>query len=174
MGANAPRSWVQKIRGSGFHAGATVTYSGTGITVIAVTVNSSTLISATLNVASNATIGAHDVTVTNTDTSSITCVGCFTVDVGPVITSLSPASLARGATGAHITVTGAYFSNGAVVVRAVFSGTGVTVTQVAWVDANHIKLTVTVAASATTGKRALTVINNDGGRTTKQGVLTIT
>jgi subtilisin family serine protease len=75
------------ITGTGFAAGATVSVSGTGITVSNVTVGSAIQITATLTIASGATLGARDVTVTNSGGGGGTLTGGFTV------TSAAPATL---------------------------------------------------------------------------------
>jgi hypothetical protein len=67
------------ITGAEFAAGATVSLSGTGITVSNVTVESTTELTATLTIASGAALGDRDVTVTNSDGGSGTRTGGFTV-----------------------------------------------------------------------------------------------
>jgi hypothetical protein len=71
------------ITGSGFVAGATVSASGAGVTVGNVTVGSATQLTAILTVASGATAGARDVTVTNSSGGDGTLTGGFTVLTPP-------------------------------------------------------------------------------------------
>ncbi len=97
--------------------------------------------------------------------------GTIKVDAAPTITSSSPTSLARGTSNATVHVVGTNFLKG---VKAKFSGTGVTVNSTTLVDASHLTLSVTVASTATTGKRSLTVTNTDGGTNTKIGALSVT
>ena len=68
------------ISGSGFQPGAVVKLSGTGITVTATTVTDPSTVTVQLSVGASATLGARDVTVTNPDTGTVTCGGCFTVN----------------------------------------------------------------------------------------------
>lgn len=58
------------ISGSNFYEGATVVFSGIGITVNSVTVNSTTQMTANITVANDAALGIRDVTVTNIDEQS--------------------------------------------------------------------------------------------------------
>jgi hypothetical protein len=66
------------ITGSGFAAGATLSV-GAGITVSNVSVGSATQLTATLAIASGATLGARDVTITNSGGGNVTLTGGFTV-----------------------------------------------------------------------------------------------
>jgi trimeric autotransporter adhesin len=158
--------------GTGFTSGATVTFSGSGVTAGSTTFVSSTSLTATVKVASAAATGARDVTVTDpAGGGSGTCTGCLTIDPPPVPTSVSPNSLARGATNVKVVLTGTGLVSGA---KAKFSGTGVTVTSRTFVSSTELKLTVTVASTAATGGRKVKVVNPDGGVGSKGNVLTIT
>ncbi len=159
------------LTGSGFQSGAVVGFSGTGISIVSTTVTNSTTIAVKVNVASNAPTGVRDVTVTNPDTGATTCSGCFTVNAGPTVTKVTPSAVARGSTNVVLTVTGANFK---AAVKAVISGTGITVVSVVRVSRSKLTVTITVAATATTGARALTVTNTDGGKTKLANALTIT
>jgi hypothetical protein len=98
------------------------------------------------------------------------------------IATLSPNTLASGLAGASITVTGTatggtgFFDPGAGFLRrlaASFSGTGVTVTSVAYNSPTSIVLTVN-SVGAVAGARTLTVTNPDGQISQLAGALTIT
>ena len=65
--------------GTGFVTGATVAFSGTGITVVSVTRNSATQLTVVITLSGSATLGARNVTVTNTDAGTFTLTGGFTV-----------------------------------------------------------------------------------------------
>ncbi len=97
--------------------------------------------------------------------------GTITVDALPTIGSVAPQSVAHGHANVALTVTGTGFLAGA---KAKVSGTGVTVVSTVRTDAKHLKVTVTVAATATRGGRSITVTNTDGGSVTKTAALTIT
>jgi hypothetical protein len=81
------------INGSGFAAGATVTVAGGDVTASNVSVGSATQVTATLTIASGATLGARDVTVTNAGGGNGTLPGGFTV------VSAGPATLTLGYNG---------------------------------------------------------------------------
>jgi plastocyanin len=97
--------------------------------------------------------------------------GTITVDPAPTIMSVSPTSIARGHSNVTVHVVGSGFRNG---ITAKFSGTGVTVSSTTRVDSAHLTLTVSVASTATTGPRSLTVTNTDGGTRTKTGAISVT
>jgi len=77
----------------------------------------------------------------------------------PTVASTSPASLGQGAASQNVTVTGSNFVSGAGVS---FSGTGITVNSTTFGDSGHLTANVTVATSATTGARDVTVANPGG------------
>ena len=159
------------INGTGFASGASVSFSGTGITVNSVSFVSSTQMTATVTVGASATTGARGVTVTNPDGSSGSAQGVFTVNAGPTVGSVSPAALAQGATSQNVTINGTGFASGASVS---FSGTGITVNSISFVSPTQLTASVTMAASAATGARDVTVTNLDGGSGTGTGVFSVT
>jgi len=159
------------ITGTGFVDGATVSFSGTGITVGTVTVGTSTSISTTITVSSLAATGARDVIVTNPDHGRYTCAGCFTVNAGPTVTSLSPNAVGQGVTDQDVTVTGTGFVNGATVA---FSGTGITVNLVTFGSATSLTVNIDVASDATPGARNVTVTNPDAGTSQCAACFTVT
>ena len=112
------------VTGTNFQAGATVAFSGSGITVNSVAFNSASSLTVNLNISGSATLGARDVTVTNPDAGTFTLNNGFTVNSGPGVTTLSPASLPQGATNAIVFVNGSNFTIGGG--SSVFSGTGIT------------------------------------------------
>jgi plastocyanin len=170
LGQGAAKSVT--FTGTGFTSGATVSLSGTGVTAGPTTFVSSTSVKAMVKVAATAATGTRDVTVTDpAGGGSGTCTGCLTIDAGPVPTSASPNTLARGATNKTVLLSGAGFVTHS---KAKFKGTGVTISQTAFVSSTQLRLTVTVASNAPTGARTVTVSNPDGGRASKTNVLTIT
>lgn len=91
------------LAGESFDSGATVEFSGTGITVVAVRRDSCSQLSVDIQIAAGAPVGARDVTVMNPDRSFGTKAGGFTVNTNaaPTVSSTSPAP---GATNIAITV----------------------------------------------------------------------
>jgi len=147
------------VTGSGFISGAKVSFSGGGVGVSSVSFTDSGHLSVGISVASAASPGLINVTITNPDGGRGTCTGCFTVDPGPTVTSANPPSLARGST-TTVTVSGSNFVSGATLS---ISG-GVSVSNVTWVSSSSITAKVTVPSGAATGARTVTVTNPDGGR----------
>ena len=67
------------ITGTGFQPGASVSFSGAGLSVVTTTVASVTRIQATVDVLPGAVAGRRNLTVTNADLRASTCTGCVTI-----------------------------------------------------------------------------------------------
>jgi hypothetical protein len=147
------------VTGSHFLSGASVTFSGTGIAVNSTTFDSSTELTLSVSLASNATVGARSVTVTNPDSGTGTAANAFTVDAAPSVESTNPGSRGQGASSQTIAIKGKNFVNGA---TASF-GTGVTVNSTTFKSSSELTANVTVETNAATGLRAVTVTNPDAG-----------
>ena len=162
------------ITGTGFVNGGSLAtaFSGAGITVNSTTFVNNTTLKANISIASNAPTGLRNITVTNGDGGTATGNNLFTVNPGPTVTSTNPSSREQGMANQTITVTGANFVNGAGL-KAVFSGTGVTVNSTTFVNNTTLTLNVSIAANAALGSRNLTVTNPDGGTGTGNNVFTV-
>lgn len=158
------------ISGAGFAPGASVWFSGSGVTVGAMSVLDAGTLTASVTVGASAALGGRDVIVTNPDTGTTTCVGCFTVNAKPTIGTLTPSARPRGTTGATVLLAGTGFQPRAVVT---VSGTGVDA-RVVSVSPTQLELSVTVASGAVTGNRSVTVTNPDAGAVTKANAFRIT
>jgi len=148
------------ITGTNFQSGASVTFSNTGITVNSAQVDNDTQITANVSVAQDAPTGSGDITVTNPDAQSGTGTGIFTVNPAPTITYLEPESGSQGAMNLDITIKGSFFQYGASVT---FSGTGITINSITFVNDTEIKINISIETTAPLGKRDVTVINPDYG-----------
>jgi trimeric autotransporter adhesin len=146
-----------------------VSFSGTGITVNSTSFVSSTQLTANITISAGAATGARNVTVTNPDAGTGTCSGCFTVNTGPTVTSVSPSSVAHSST-QNVTVNGTNFASGATVS---FSG-GVTVNSVTFVDSSHLTVNVTTGGNSQKGTYNVTVTNPDAGTGTCTNCFTVT
>ena len=98
------------INGSGFAAnfvtgGGTVDF-GDGVTVLSLTRNSNTRLTARVTVSPSAVPGPRNVQVNAPGGLSTSLQGAFTVAAGPTITSLNPASMRRTGTTQTLMVTG--------------------------------------------------------------------
>ncbi len=158
------------VTGYGFVPGVTTKVSGTGVSVLSTTRVSATSLQVAVSVGGSAGLGARDITVTNPGKPGAVCTACFTVNPKPTVASLSPGSRPQGARHAVVVVTGTGLQAGA---SASFSGTGVDVGAVTWIDSSHLSLDVSIDAAASTGGRALTVLNPDGGTVTKSAALVV-
>ncbi|MBW8792614.1 MAG: fibronectin type III domain-containing protein [Streptomyces sp.] len=155
----------------GIYPGQTVSFSGSGITVESTTFSAGHL-TAVIDIAEGAATGARDVIVTNSDGTSGTKAGGFTVNAGPKVTNAAPSSLGQGGT-ADITLTGTGFTPTSTVKIA---GTDITATvvQSAAPTATSMKVTVTLGDDTEVGTHDITVVNPDGGRGTLSDGLTVT
>lgn len=98
--------------------------------------------------------------------------------------SCNPASVAAGASNVVITVTGTttngegFFDPGAGFsnhLAAAVSGTGVSITNIQYIDPTHLTMIVSLSANAPSGARTLTVTNPDGQSAgSATGILTVT
>ena len=104
------------ISGSNFKSGATVIFSGNGITVHSVTFIDSSSLEVNLTISSGATVGLRDVTVTNPDGNLGTGQGLFEVKERPTVPvevdHLVPNYGRQGETIAFVTVFGSGFQDG--------------------------------------------------------------
>jgi uncharacterized protein YukE len=83
------RGLVVQVNGTGFITGATVAFSGTGISITNTAFISSTRIDVTIDITGAAAAGARNVTVTNPDLSNATGTAIFTITVPSISVSLS-------------------------------------------------------------------------------------
>ncbi|HEX8004658.1 MAG TPA: fibronectin type III domain-containing protein [Mycobacteriales bacterium] len=154
------------LSGDDFADGATITVSGTGVTVGSATFadggplpTAKDTLTATLTVANDAATGARTLTVHNPDGGQGSC-SCLTVNAKPTITSVTPAKGARE-TAPSVTIAGSGFAADAVV----NAGAGIT-TAVTNTTAQALTVTFTIAADAARTTRDVIVTNTDGGTAT--------
>ncbi|MHC4923280.1 MAG: IPT/TIG domain-containing protein, partial [Planctomycetota bacterium] len=132
------------VFGSGYQSGADITFSGDGISNIVTTFVSSTGLTVTFDLASTATVGSRNVTVTNPDEQSGTRNSAFTLTAPPSgidITSVTPAT-GTGEGGTQVLIQGVLFDPDATVTFGGVPAIGVNV-----VDSNSILCTVPPAAT---------------------------
>ncbi len=161
------------LTGTGFVDGATTVSFGDGIAVVAVDVNSSTSILATITLAGGAALGARDVTVTNPAPGggTSTLVGGFTVtepgNPAPTLTSVAPGTGSQGQT-LQVVLTGSGYFGG---ITTVSFGAGITIDQVTVTSFSSITVTITINGAAALGARDVTVTNPapGGGSATLAG-----
>jgi hypothetical protein len=157
LGQGALKRLVE-IVGANFVSGATVSVSGSGVTVVSVQFVSSTELSAKLTVSGNAPVGLRNVTVTNPDFSAGTCNSCLRVNPAPVVSSVSPSSANRGPTNLHIRIFGSNFVSGAKVKIKSAS-----IVSRSFVNSGEIDAVISIAEFARRGPRTVTITNPDFG-----------
>jgi hypothetical protein len=137
------------VNGANFASGASVAFSGTGITINSTTFGDAGHITLNVTVSASAAAGGRNVTVTNPGgAGSGSCSGCFAVTsaVGPpTITSFSPS---QGRIGTAVTITGTNF---ATVSAVLFHGAAAVYQTV-----SATKITAIVPTGATTGPITVT------------------
>lgn len=138
--------------GTNFNSGSTVSF-GSGITVVDVTANSPTSITANITISPGAVPGPRNVTVTTAGTP-LTGVGLFSVvPRTPRIMSLSPNVVTQGQT-ATLMLNGEFtsFQQG---VTQISLGERITVNSVTVVSPTTLSVDITVAPDAPSGARTL-------------------
>ncbi len=161
VGIGAPAR-VLTLHGQRFHPTSTVSVSGRGVVVVSTQYVDQATLRVSLNAWATAEAGPRDVTVTTPGSGSSTCAGCLRVTPAPAATGAAPA-LATGATERVITVSGTGFAPGA---KPVFvGGSGVGVRSTEYVSSAALRVTVSVAQTATVGDYDIKVTNLDGGTT---------
>ena len=151
------------IVGLGFEDGATVTFSGTGITVPVVTWVSATRLDIEVNIDASATPEWRDVTILNLNGLSGTEENIFQIlaegeEPAPLISLVDPDEVVQGATGLLISIQGQNFVSG---IAASFSNTDIAITLAQYVDDTELRVTIDVDASASTGAGTVRVTNPD-------------
>jgi hypothetical protein len=159
--AQGASSQTIAIKGTNFEngTGLVASFSGTGITVNSTSFVSASEITANVSIASNASTGARNVTVTNPDTTSATGTGVFSVDAPPTVTSTSPNSRSQGASKQIVAIKGTGFVGGA---SASF-GAGITVESTSFVSSTELTAKISIESGASAGARTVIVTNSDGG-----------
>jgi purple acid phosphatase-like protein len=124
-GAQSTSNLSLTLTGSNFRTGATVLFSGTGITVNSVAVSNCSSATVNVSIALSAATGARDVTFKNADLSSGTGTGLFTVNAADLTPPVISAAASSGVTttGATITWTTNEASSSQVAYRQQGSGT---------------------------------------------------
>ena len=140
------------LTGSSFVSGANTAISGVGVTTSNLVVVNPTTITATLNIAANADLGVHNVSIAQG--LAVSSPISFTVNANRFsLTKVDPATGAAGAT-VPVTLTGTNFVSGASVG---VSGTGITVSNVKFVSATQITASLAIASAMPPGPYNLTV-----------------
>ena len=143
------------LTGSGLTGATLVNVTGAGVTVSGYTVVSDTTITANLVIATGATVGAHNVSVTAPGGTTNT--EPFTV-LGPTLTSISPINGLHN-TLVNVTLTGTNLT-GATGVTV--SGSGVTATNVVAVNPTTVTATFTITNGAARTARSVSVTTPNG------------
>jgi hypothetical protein len=162
------------VTGTNFIPGVTTFAYGDGITVNSVSSFSATQVTASVTIDLGASPGPRDITVTNAAPGggTATLAGAFTVNnPSPSLSSVSPTRAGRGSS-INVVLTGTNFLEG---VSSVSFGSDVTVNSTTITSATQIKVNISIALSAATGARNVSVTNATpgGGTATLTGGFTV-
>ncbi len=153
------------IDGSNFQDSATVTFSGTGITVLTVpaTFHSASQLEISVDIDLAASTGWRNVTVDNPDGQWGTGLNKFQVlaagqDPAPIITAVIPNQVQQGETNRQIVIQGQNFGNPPTVT---FSNGGITRNSTTYVNPSQVQVNITVSGSAPTGAGTIRLTNPD-------------
>ncbi len=152
------------VEGSNFQSGATVTFSGTWITVQSTAYNSTTQLTVVIDIGAAATTGYRNVTVTNTDETYGIGTDLFEVLAtggvpGPSISQVTPSSVSQGVSGTSISIQGQNFVSGCTVT---FSNYGISIVSgPTYINDTEVQLTINVSGNAPTGVGTVTLTNPD-------------
>ena len=138
-----------------FQQGFTSANFGSGVTVNFITVNSTTQLTANISVASNATVGSRDITIT-TSGNQQTLPSGFAVTAGtPVITQISPNYGNPGQSGLAVTVYGQYTNwvNGTTIANF---GPSITVLTTVVNSPTQLVATITIPSGTAVGPETVT------------------
>jgi hypothetical protein len=163
------------VTGTDFISGVSSIDFGAGVTVGAVTIDTSgTHISAGVTIPSGATAGSRSVTVTNSGPGGGTSAlanGFTVANLAPTLTSLSTYAAGRGQT-LNVTLTGTNFGSG--ITTASF-GVGITVNLLTVSSPTTAIANITVVAGAVIGARSVSATNAPpgGGTATLESVFNV-
>lgn len=152
------------LTGSSFLAAPTCNF-GAGIEINSCTFNSATQITANIDILANATVGARDIVVTDTDTQTATLPNGFTVIGGvalppPMVTGISPNSEFQGTSNVAVVLTGTNFQPSPTC--NFDSDFGGTINTCTFNSPTQITVNLTIAANAILGGHNVIVTNADG------------
>ena len=140
----------------------TFQFNKTGISVETVNVISSTEISATIKIDSDAELGQVDMTLINVDTTATTEVDAFFVGAGTsgmTISSVVPSSLPAGTFVDDITVNGLNMPNpGITGTMEINLGAGIFIKSITWLSNKQVSATVSIEPSAVVGARNISIV----------------
>ncbi|MBW7995311.1 MAG: prepilin-type N-terminal cleavage/methylation domain-containing protein [Candidatus Glassbacteria bacterium] len=164
-GSQGDNGLLLTIDGAYFVDGATVSFSGTGITVntIPATFVSAAQLTVYVDISGSAATGYRNVTVTNPDGGSGTGSSMFEVLVGganpsPLISLVSPDNADQGETNLTVTLQGQNFLTGPTVT---FSNGNITVNNTTFVNSTQVDVNITIPGSAATGAGTVRLTNTD-------------
>lgn len=160
---------ITDIAGTGFQTGASVKLTRDGesdIVMTGVTVDSTTKITGTFSIPTNALIGNWNVVVTNPDGQSSMLQNGFTVTASsappPTVTSITPGTGTPGSTIPVTSITGSNFQSGATVTLRRVGYPDIQVTYVDVPSSSQIAGTLTIPPGTMPGAYDVIVTNPDG------------
>src|SRR5437588_187773 len=144
--------WVQNTT--------TAMFSGTGVNVVSVTVNSPTSATVVINIDPAAATTTRNVTLT-TNAEVVTLNNAFTVTIGMlVVAQVNPNTGLQGQQNESLTITGMFTHWVQNTTTALFSGTGVNVVSLTVNSATSATVVLNINPAAAAGPRNVTLTTN--------------
>jgi len=154
-------SQLLDIQGASFSTKTKLSF-GTGVTLDSLAYDSSTELSAEVDVATAAPLGYVSITATNPKGQTGSCQLCFAVPSTPQVTEVFPSEVSAGDVGDSLDVYGQNFEPDAAV--SFSPASGITVTSTTYVSPEEVDLTVDVA-STTPPQFDDVIVTNTGAAT---------
>lgn len=158
-------SYQLTVEGSYFNDDSEVSFSGSGITVNSVTVNSETEMAINISIDKGADTSSRNLTIENEDSGNITLLNALSVNTRPTVSSKSFDRLDRGIANHKITLSGSNFSSPSLDFGNNVSVLGLSSTS------NSIIAYLSIPESADYRAGSLVVTNSDGGKADNEGFL---
>lgn len=160
---NQGQTLIVVINGNTFQPGILVAFSGTGILIETITVESSIKIILSIVIDNNAPVSVRDIFLTNPGDTLVICPSLFTVKgLPPIVTTVMPIAGEQGSN-LNVTIIGSKFQANA---TCLFSGLGISVISTTFISSTELIAAISIDLTAALGLRNITVVNPD----TQQGI----
>jgi len=168
IGTGAEGHWL-KLTGEGVINGATVDFSGSGISIDDTLYASRNELDIKITVSASAEVGKRDIRVINPDGQINLIEEGLEITLQPVVNSVSPSSLSQGAKEQWLSIKGNNFYSSSTVTI----GQGILISSTVYNSQTEMRVKVDVAENADVGVRDVYIKNPDGKEGTGFGVFEV-
>ncbi|MFC1484982.1 IPT/TIG domain-containing protein [bacterium] len=164
------------VNGTGFEEGATVAFTGSGITVNKTDYVADFQLSLNVTIKDDAFLGSRGIKITNPDSSPVTVNNALTITPKVVVERTNPSKIGRGVEGVSgngvpIEIIGSNFDPSTNTVE--ISGAGITIKSIVTNGQNSVIAYLIIDENAVLGKRDITVITANGSKGEGTAILEI-